>query len=112
MKGAREYAKLFKTGQYDKLYIESDYHARGRTFRIYIMNIEGKKVEVYGVVSGTLGWTDEYGWLYEGAWQDDFKTLLQTRKLEVALDEKKKQAEKLKDQLKRVKEDKKILDSY
>ena len=111
MNGAREYAELFKTGEYGKLYIKSDYHARGRTFHIYVGE-ENKRVEVYGITGGQPGWTETYGWLHEGAWQNDFETLLQTRRLEVEVEKKKEQAQKLKDELKTAKTNKKILDLY
>lgn len=90
MKGAREYAKLFKTGQYGKLYIVSGKHARGRTFRIQVLP-EGEKairngddnlcinynaVVVYGEISGQPGWTESYGWIHEGQWQNDFFDLV------------------------------------
>ncbi len=89
MKGAREFAGLFVTGQYGKLYIVSGEHARGRTFHIQVLP-EGEKavgnglcntclnkdaVEVYGIVAGNPGWTEEYGWLHDGPWQNDFATL-------------------------------------
>jgi len=93
MKGANEYAKLFKTGQYGQLYIRSSSHARGKTFHVYVLP-EGEKaipnydnpplnkncVEVYGVVSGQPGWTETYGWLHEGKWKDDFYKLVEERK--------------------------------
>jgi len=90
MKGSREFAEFFKTGQYGKLYIVSGTHARGTTFRIQILP-DGEKakpngsgnlclntnaVEVYGIVSGQPGWTESYGWLYHGKWEDDFNSLL------------------------------------
>ena len=94
MKGAREYASLFKTGQYGRLYITSGSHARGKTFRIQVLpkDVEAKgngennnctnkdAVEVYGVVGGNPGWTEVYGWLHEGPWQDDFYALVEQRK--------------------------------
>ena len=90
MKGAREYARLFKTGQYGQLYIVSSSHARGDTFRIQALLkgviaipngtgnlcLNGSAVEVYGVVSGNPGWTESYGWLHEGRWKSDFEALL------------------------------------
>lgn len=96
MKGAREYASLFKTGQYGRLYITSGSHARGKTFRIQVLpkgtEAEGNgannkclnkdAVEVYGVVGGNPGWTENYGWLHEGPWQDDFYALVEQRKAE------------------------------
>ena len=97
MKGARKYARLFKTGQYERLYITSGSHARGDTFRIQVLP-EGEKaepngsanqclnsnaVEVYGVISGNLGWTEEYGWKHEGKWQEVFEKLVHSKKMEI-----------------------------
>lgn len=110
MNGARKYAELFKTGQYGKLYITSGTHARGRTFRIQVL-IEGEKaksngemnlclnenaVEVYGVIGGTPGWTEYYGWLHKGKWQEDFHKLVTKRKSEIAAEEDEESAEKAK----------------
>lgn len=90
MKGA-EKAHLFETAQYGKLYIISSKHARGKTLRIQVLP-EGEKaipngkqnpclnenaVMVYGVVSGNPGWTETYGWLHEGKWQEDFYRLVE-----------------------------------
>jgi DNA-binding XRE family transcriptional regulator len=89
MKGT-EKAHLFKTGQYGRLYITSGSHARGRTLRIQVLP-EGEKalpngsgneclnknaVTVYDAISGQRGWTEVYGWLHEGKWQDDFRKLV------------------------------------
>ena len=96
MKGAKN-AKLFKTGQYGKLYVISSCHARGRTLKIQVLP-DGEKaisnganneclnsdaVLVYGIVCGTCGWTEEYGWIHEGKWQDDFHTLVEQKKQEL-----------------------------
>lgn len=97
MKGARDYACLFKTGQYGNLYFVSSEHARGKTFRIFILP-DGEKaipngnnaplnkdsVEVYGVIGGNLGWTEYYGWIYRGAWIEDFEILVKNRKEDIA----------------------------
>jgi hypothetical protein len=87
MKGATDYARLFrKTHQYEKLYFVVSSHARGDTFRVFILPegedaiangssnapLNSEAVEVYGVVSGNPGWTEAYGWLHCGAWQCDF----------------------------------------
>ena len=94
MKGAKEYANLFKTGQYGQLYITSGFHARGKTFYIQVLPenelakpngslnkcLNKNAVEVYGVISGNPGWTECYGWLHEGKWCDDFKVLCEIRK--------------------------------
>lgn len=116
MKGA-EKAHLFKTGQYGRLYITSGSHARGNTLRIQVLP-EGEEaipngsnntclnkdaVLVYDVVAGQRGWTEVYGWLHEGKWQDDFKKLVidaekkieyQNKKSKLSAAEKEKQEEK------------------
>jgi len=96
MKGA-ELAPLFKTGQYGQLYICSGSHARGRTLRIQVLP-KGEKaipngennqclnpnaVSVYDVVGGQRGWTESYGWIYEGKWQQDFEKLVAKRQREI-----------------------------
>lgn len=108
MKGARHYAQLFETGQYGRLYITSGSHARGLTFRIQVLPqgeqakgngrnnlcLNPDAVEVYGIISGNPGWTEEYGWKYRGPWIEDFQDLVvkQKRKLrtvDIASEEKK-----------------------
>ena len=90
MLGAKKYSGLFITGQYGKLYIAAGRHARGFTFHVQVLpegvnarpNGEGNlclnddAVEVYGIVSGQAGWTERYGWIHEGKWQDDFNKLV------------------------------------
>lgn len=98
MKGADEYCRLFtKAEQYGRLYLLPHYHARGKTFNIYVlpdgedvipnggMNppLNKDAVEVYGIVSGQPGWTEEYGWLHKGPWQEDFKMICENREREL-----------------------------
>jgi hypothetical protein len=40
-------------------------------------------IEVYGVISGNLGWTEEYGWKHEGKWQEDFEKLVRSKEMEI-----------------------------
>ena len=87
MQGAREYAKLIPTGWYGKLYCVSGRHARGSTFHIYVMpkgatTITVDSVEVFGIIGGNPGWTECYGWLHQGKWQEDFRVLLESKKKE------------------------------
>ncbi len=97
MRGAREYAKLFTTGQYGKLYITVGSHARGDTFHIQVLP-EGEEarphgvnnlctnknaVEVYGIEGGNPGWTESYGWLHTGKWIQDFEELVAQKKAEL-----------------------------
>lgn len=100
MKGADKYAQVFDTQQIERLYLVSSNHARGLTFRIFVLpkgeevipNGNGNAplnkdaVEVYGVVSGQPGWTEEYGWLYEGPWQQDFFDLFDLEILRIEND--------------------------
>ena len=39
-------------------------------------------VELYGPVRGQMGWSEEYGWLAEGPWVDDFIALATRAELE------------------------------
>ncbi len=81
MTGAREYAEYMPSGIYGKLRIVSGEHARGRTFRVYVGD-EKNSVEVYGIISGNPGWTECYGWLHKGPWQEDFYKQFESKKLE------------------------------
>lgn len=112
MKGAREYADLFETGQYGRLYIVSASHARGKTFRIQILPKNEKAisngpinlclnpdaVEVYGVVDGQPGWTESYGWLHQGKWIEDFNNMVEQRKEEIRKKENAWRQQQLKDE--------------
>lgn len=97
MKGARELALLFDTGQYGRLYIVSGAHARGRTFYVYVLPanesaipngvnyppLNNDAVMVFGPISGQLGWTENYGWIHHGKWEDDFWDLAARRRAEI-----------------------------
>ena len=101
MLGAREYATLFMSGQYGRLYIESSGHARGKTFHIWVLASEepllthpsssNSTVEVYGITGGNHGWTETYGWLHRGKWEQDFYALVEKRR--AAISEKLEQKE-------------------
>lgn len=98
MKGANEYAQLFETGQYGRLYLVSGSHARGLTFSIFVLPdgveaipngqnnppLNHDAIEVYGATSGHLGWTETYGWLHDGGWQNDFLKMVFERKADLA----------------------------
>lgn len=126
MKGAREFAKLFKTGQYGKLYITSGDHARGTTFHIQILPegetakpngaqnlcLNSDAIEVYGIVAGQPGWTEEYGWLHEGAWQEDFRKLVTSKQMEITAKEKQNQATTEEAAQAKREREKKLLDAY
>lgn len=109
MKGAREYKDLLETKYYDKLYVVMGSHARGSTMHIYIHDKEeGETIEVYGIVSGQPGWTEEYGWIHYGPWVKYFNKLIATLKwnkflMEYKKSEQRKEEEKLKgERLKKV----------
>lgn len=102
MQGANEYYDLFigcKELQFGRLYLSPGLHARGPTFEIYLLP-EGVKcgahplisawhckesVEVYGMVGGQRGWTEYYGWIHKGKWQEDFEKIVEERVRELAL---------------------------
>jgi hypothetical protein len=109
VKGAREYKDLLETKYYDKLYVVMGSHARGSTMHIYIHDKEGgETIEVYGIVSGQPGWTEEYGWIHYGPWVKYFNKLIATLKwnkflMEYKKSEQRKEEEKLKgERLKKV----------
>jgi len=110
MRGAREYAELFKTGQYGRFYIRSDSHARGKTFDIYLLPVgycsksdivPFDAVEIYGIIDGQPGWTESYGWLHHGKWEEDFAELVEEQKRKV---EEQKQQQALKKQASMIQE--------
>ncbi len=96
MNGARKYHSIFHKAGNKKLFIDSledvsrefinkyggyahkiykwgivhfllDHHARGDTFKIWLID-GSEKIEVYGIVSGQPGWTESYGWTKKGTW--------------------------------------------
>lgn len=74
-------ALFFTTQRYGPLYIVSGSHARGRTFYAYLLDT-GQELtpnlrigpnnrhpslrddqEIFGVVAGQRGWSEQYGWI-------------------------------------------------
>lgn len=96
MKGADEYYDLFngKSQQYGRLYLQLNTHARGKCFEIKLMPegmigsgdyVSGNDVvELYGMTGGHRGWTETYGWLHFGKWQEDFFAIVEQKKAERA----------------------------
>lgn len=82
MTGAHELGKLFGQGEFrhGKLLIVSGEHARGRYFHIYVIGDDESRTEVYGILGGHPGWTEWYGWLHNGKWQDDFALICEQQK--------------------------------
>ena len=123
MKGATEYADIDITGQHGRLFIKQHSHARGATLRMWVLPegvmVEENKypctppaVEVYGVTSGQPGWTETYGWLHAGPWQEDFHKIVEvarSRKARLEL-ERRKAAESF--QQKQKAADREMLESY
>jgi hypothetical protein len=92
MEGVDEYARLFKTQQRGRLYLLSGSHARGKTFNIYVLPkgevinnnstpLNKDAVEVYGIIGGQPGWSETYGWLHNGPWQDDFIEMVELERI-------------------------------
>jgi len=94
MDGADKYYDLFdgKSQQIGRLFFRIHKHARGKCFHIFLLP-EGEEViknrdnnplnknavEVYGLTAGQRGWTESYGWLHEGKWQDDFYLIVEQK---------------------------------
>jgi len=126
MKGADELAPLFLTGQYGRLYIVSGHHARGLTFSIYVLPLGEKAIsngsntaplnegalEVYGAISGTLGWTESYGWLHAGPWCYDFQLLVRNKKELLCQEEKQKIDNQKEEEEKKARHKKELVDRY
>ncbi len=102
MEGANEFCKVFKKAeQIGQLYILPSSHARGPTFRIYVIPngedviengginppLNTNSIEVYGAISGQLGWTETYGWKHSGKWVADFNKIFNKRKEEIEANE-------------------------
>src|SRR3990167_2107515 len=83
MNGAHEFSALFGEGEFThgKLLLVSGCHARGNYFHVYISNPDGTKTEVYGILGGHPGWTEYYGWLHHGKWQEDFAKVCEEQQL-------------------------------
>ncbi len=88
MKGADEYYNLFNgdSQQIGRLFLRFHTHARGKCFEMYLLP-EGEKndsatsrVEIYGMTGGQRGWTESYGWLHKGKWQEDFYKIVEEKK--------------------------------
>lgn len=126
MNGAREYAGLFETGQYNRFYIVSSSHARGKTFHIQLLPAKEKAkpngesnlclnenaVEVYGVISGHPGWTESYGWKHKGEWVADFEKLVGILRLGKQAERETAQGKKDKSEKDRMKREKELLKNY
>ena len=126
MQGAREYAVLFESGQYGRLYIASGKHARGRTFRIFVLPegaVTTEKnhwnapnvpdiVEVFGITSGQPGWTETYGWLHKGPWVEDFMALVEKRREQIAWGNEKLEAMQSRREVEKVARESALLATY
>ncbi len=125
MKGAKEYYDLFKgkSQQIGRLFFQFHTHARGKCLEIYLLpdgvlvnsNRIGSTtnvVEIYGMISGQRGWTEEYGWLYKGKWQDDFNNIIEQKLAEEIENKKQASIERIKDENNHKQNINKLLDSY
>lgn len=122
MQGAREYADLFTTGQYGRLFISAGHHARGRTFHVWVLPEaeqvpkgsypSNHAVEVYGILGGQPGWTEWYGWLHQGPWQQDFERLVAERRAAIAAVEERRQQDAAAKEKARLAQQAMVLASY
>ena len=122
MMGAEEFYAIFKKSeQIGRFYVLPGNHARGHTFRIYLLPkdtavienygthppLNAGVVEIYGVVSGNPGWTESYGWVHDGPWVADFLEIFNQRLNEAGAEEERVSSTKRK---KEEAEKKRILD--
>jgi hypothetical protein len=94
MQGANEYYDLFsgESQQIGRLFLQLHTHARGKCFEIFLLpegvDIKGDRisgrdnVEIYGMTGGQRGWSERYGWLHTGKWQEDFYAIVKQKKAE------------------------------
>jgi len=111
---AKDYAELFETGLYGRLFIYVGSPARGWAFQIYVVPDEfvgdyqsHDAVEVYGLVGN-----DEYGWKHNGPWQDDFGQLVIDRRAKLRLAQSEKLAEERAEKLAKESRIQKLLADY
>lgn len=133
MKGAAEYADVMnrEAVRYKKLYIEFSDHARGKTLHIWVLDSDTVQfrltsdvvelrsvhcypnaVEVYGVINGNPGWTEEYGWKIPGPWQKDFADFIADRREKKRIKEEEFAKHKSEELARVTDHQKKILDAY
>ena len=94
MQGADEYYDLFNgtSQQIGRLVCQVYKHARGKCFEILLLPADvdvdpeqitvKNAVKVYGILSGQPGWTETYGWIHKGKWQEDFDKIIERKKIE------------------------------
>lgn len=95
MRGAEEFAKLFETGQYGRLYLVSGNTARGAGFRVFVLPageralpngpcaaplnrdaVEVHEIDAKPSAPVRSGWR---GGMNLGNWQQDFAALVEAR---------------------------------
>jgi hypothetical protein len=71
------------------LYVTSS-HARGTQFFICLVDnteeiSQDNCFKVYGIISGNPGWTECYGWIHNGNWNEPILNYLENLKNEIKL---------------------------
>lgn len=93
MRGADQFARLFRTGQYGRLYIVSGIQARCATFRVFVLPtgalaaangpysapLNSDAVEVYDIADETPGRAAAPGGSPDAGWQQEFASLVEAR---------------------------------
>jgi len=119
MKGAREYVPFLKDGVYGRLYVKTGRHARGYYLHVYVLKegfdetqpLKGA-VEVYGVINGEPGWSEEYGWLHHGPWKTDFELLITSGRLAKETEESRGRVIEEKEYKEQLRQQREVLNSY
>lgn len=97
MKGADKYYDLFggRSQQIGRLFLQIHAHARGKCFEMYLLpegtTVAGSRigstkdaVQIYGRTGGQRGWTESYGWLHKGDFQDEFNMIVDRKEVELS----------------------------
>lgn len=93
MRGADQFARLFRTGQYGRLYIVSGIQARRATFRVFVLPtgaqaaandpcsapLNSDAVEVYDMADEPSGRAAVPGGSLAPGWQQEFASLVEAR---------------------------------
>ena len=104
------------TFQYENIVFILSEHARGKTFKIWIYKTKDIKdtdeyLEVYGITGGQSGWTETYGWLCHGEWENFIAKYMKELEDEIYYHEHKEEVDKKKEKDRLIeKRERKIVD--
>lgn len=128
MKGTEKYWDYVEAGLHGRLWISKGTHARGNTLRVFVVPdgatigpngppsnapiCDPPAVEVFGILRGQPGWTEEYGWKHKGPWVEDFEKLIESGRLDAEHKAAMREAKDADEYERRITEEKTVLDNY